>query len=382
MPWFWRLRNTLRAKEVNREIAEEIEDHIARRAAELQAEGMQTEAAQLQARRAFGNATQIQEKTREMKLPSGFESVLQDLRYGWRSMRKSPGFTATAILSLSLAIGANMAIYSIVDAALLRPLPVPDPDRLVTLATPDIEEPGKTPAGNEREGFSYPIYRDFKTSAGGSARLFLSGYPNLEEVQDGSAYAARRLITQQWLSGNAFAALGVTPVLGRLFSSEDDRVVGAAPYAVLSYDYWQRHYNGNAAVLGQSIRCLDQNFQIVGVTQKGFFGIEPGRSVDIWLPASMYNKEAFVQPGWAWFRIIGRLAPGVTRWQLQQRLQPSFHVFNEQMISRLQTAPPPSKSSSETCCCGYIPVREAVRNSGKSSPARCGLCWEWQREYC
>ena len=283
--WFFRLCNAIRSKDVDQEIAEEIEDHITQRAAELVRQGVEPAEARRQAARVFGNATLIREKTREMKLPIGLESVLQDVHYGWRSMRKSPGFTATAILSLSLAIGANTAIYSIVDAALLRPLPVPDPDRLVALATPDIEEPGKSPAGNEREGFSYPIYRDFKTSAGGSARLFLTGYPNLAEVQDGSAYAARRRITQQWISGDGFAILHINPVVGHLFSSEDDRVVGAAPYAVVSYDYWQRHYNGNAAVLGQSIRCLDQNFQIVGVTQKGFFGIEPGRSVDIWLPA-------------------------------------------------------------------------------------------------
>ena len=131
------------ARRLDDDLAEEMRDHLERRSAELRDQGMDIEEAQRQAALMFGNRTQIRERSHNIRLWTGLEITLQDLRYAWRGLRKSPAMAATAILSLALAIGANTAIYSILDAAMLRPLPVPQPDRLIRLASPGITQPGE-----------------------------------------------------------------------------------------------------------------------------------------------------------------------------------------------------------------------------------------------
>ncbi len=172
MSWLSRLRNAAAPNRLEDELRDELADHLARRAAKLKAEGLSDEEARREAARKFGNATQIREQSREMRLASSLDTTFQDIRYAWRGLRKSPAFALTAIGSLALAIGANTAIYSIVDAALLRLLPVPEPDRLVTLATPQIQESGKETL-DEEDLFSYPQLQMFRTAAGNSARLGL-----------------------------------------------------------------------------------------------------------------------------------------------------------------------------------------------------------------
>jgi predicted permease len=261
------------------------------------------------------------------------------VRYAWRGMRKNPAFAVTAVLSLGLAIGANTAIYSIVDAAMLRPLPVPEPDRLVTLAMPDIEQPGsETPP--ELPWFNYPLYQQFRAAAGDSARLALVGESNRVEAQGPKPDAPVEKVVRQLVSGDSFAILRVPPELGRVFSSEDDRVPGRHPVAVLSHDYWRRRFHGDPAVVGQNLRVEGKVYSIIGIARSGFFGIEPGKFVDVWLPSMMYEKEAFHNAGWRWFRIAGRLAPGITREKLGARLQPIFQVFQEERIKANATMPP------------------------------------------
>ncbi|HMF79018.1 MAG TPA: ABC transporter permease, partial [Bryobacteraceae bacterium] len=339
MSWLSRLRNALRPQRLDEELADEMRDHMERRAARLCAEGWEPDEARRQAQISFGNVTKLREQSREMRLWAALESMLQDTRYAWRGLRKGPAFAVTAVLSLGLAIGANTAIYSIVDAAMLRPLPVPEPERLVTLAAPSIDQPGSKKA-EERESFSYPVYEQFRAAAGDSAHLILVGYPNRVEAQGQKPGAPVEKVTREFVSGDAFATLRVPPAVGRLFSSEDDRVPGGHPVAVLSHDYWQRRFHADRAVVGQSLRLAGKTYYIIGVAREGFFGIEPGKFVDVWVPAMMYDKEAFTNPGWGWFRIAGRLAPGATREELQARLQPSFHFQQEETIKRYSTMPP------------------------------------------
>src|SRR5271168_3986118 len=136
MSWLSRLSNALDPKPLDSDLLDEMSDHLERRAAALREQGLSGEEARREASRRFGNVTQLREESRGIRLSTALETTLQDLRYAWRGLRKSPAFALTAILSLALAIGANTAIYSIVDAALLRPLPVPEPERLITLANP------------------------------------------------------------------------------------------------------------------------------------------------------------------------------------------------------------------------------------------------------
>jgi predicted permease len=339
MSWFSRFRNALRPRRLDEDLADEMRDHIERRAAMVQAEGKPAEEAQRQAAIRFGNVTKLREQGREIRLWAALESTLQDLRYAWRGMRKSPAFAVTAVLSLGLAIGANTAIYSIVNAAMLRPLPVSEPGQLFTLAMPDIQQPGsETPP--ELPWFNYPLYQQLRLAAGDSARLALVVEAYRVEAQGPKPDAPVEKIIQQLVSGDAFGILRVRPALGRVFSLEDDRVPGGHPVAVLSHDYWQRRFHGDPAVVGQSLRIEGKVYSIIGVAQSGFFGIEPGKFVDVWLPSMMYYAEAFHSPDWRWFRIAGRMAPGVTREKLAARLQPIFHVFEEERIKDNATMPP------------------------------------------
>ncbi|MFL6462804.1 MAG: ADOP family duplicated permease [Bryobacteraceae bacterium] len=340
MSWFSRLKNALYPSRLDAELNEEMRDHLERRAAALRQRGLDSEEAQRQAVVRFGNLTKLQEQSREIRLWAMLESFWQDLRYAWRGMRKTPAFALTAILSLSLAIGANTAIYSIVSAAMLRPLPVHDPDQLFTLAMPPVLQAGEEPGG-EREAFSYPIYQGFRAASGTLARLAIFGYPNRAEARRENATSPAHKVTTQFISADAFDILGITPALGRFFSAQEDHIPGNRKLAVLSYDYWQKSFNLDPAVLGRLIRIESDQYEVIGITRKGFFGVEPGKFVDMWMPASSYKSEVFNDPGWNWFRIFGRLAPASTREQLKARLQPTFHQFQEERVKRLPTMPEP-----------------------------------------
>lgn len=324
MSWFSRLKRTFHSARLDAELDEELRDHLERRAAEYRASGMSDEEARHRAARRFGNVSLTRERSREVRLWAACDASLQDLRYAWRTMRRAPGFWLTAVLSIALAIGANTAIFSIVDAAMLRPLPVADPSRLIALTWPDIVQPGE-PAHGERESFSYPNYAAMRQAGQPAAELALFGYPGRVEVRQGGSEAPLEHAMRQFVSGDAFQMLGVTPSLGRLFTAEDDRIPGGHPLAVLSYDYWISRFGRDPAILGRGIEIEGQRYAVLGVAAPGFFGVEPGKFVDIWLPAMMYNKAALTNPGWGWLRIMGRIKPDVRPEQVEGRLQPGFH---------------------------------------------------------
>ena len=332
MSWLSRLKNAMNSRRLDEDLGEEMRDHSERRAAALRAKGVAAAEARRQADVRFGNLTRLREESRGIRLWAGLEGTLQDLRYAWRGLRKAPAFAATAVLSLALAIGANTAIYSIVDAAILRPLPVPKPSELFRLSWPGASDPGGPPAA-ERNSFSYPMYLQFAAVSKSAARLTLFSFRQRVEAQDPSPGAPVEKITRQFVSEDAFEALGVRPAAGRLVMPAHTAVV------VLSYDYWKRHFQADPAIVGRNLRIDLQTYEIVGVAREGFFGVEPGRFVDVWLPASLYDARALVDPGWNWFQIVGRLLPGVSREQVQARLQPSFHQFQLARVNRVSTMP-------------------------------------------
>jgi predicted permease len=335
---FW--RNLLRRESVESDLDREVESYFDLQVERLAARGLSIEEAKRAVRAQLGAPGQVKERVRDIRAGNVIETTFQDLRYAIRTLRKTPAFTLTSVLSLALAIGANTAIYSIVDAALLRPLPVPEPDRLFTLTTLQIQEPGKE-RPLEDVSWSYPVFQQFRAAAGDSARLALFNAAQPVDIQIPNKDAPIEKAYCQYVSGDAFEIMGIPPALGRVFTSAEDRTPWGHPYLVISYDYWQRRFQGDPSVLGRHVQIGRHFFTIVGVARKGFFGVEPGKFADIWMPAMMYSKAAFNNPTWGWFRIFGRLAPGTTLARLRSQLDPVFRAYESDLMARFPMTPAP-----------------------------------------
>ncbi len=258
---------------------------------------------------------------------------LQDLRYSLRSFRKAPVFTAVAVLSLALGIGANTAIFSLVDQLILRLLPVRDPQQLVLLAGV-----GRHYGGNNGiNALSYPMYQDLRDRN----QVFNGMMCRYRFFPAISAGGETENVLGELVSGNYFPLLGVGASAGRVFTAADDLHAGQHPYAVLSYAYWKTRFAGDPAVLGQTLRVNNYPLTIAGVAQPGFDGMEPGLPVQVFVPIAMAQN---VRPGFdsmwnrrqRWVNVYGRLKPGESLAQAQAGLQPLFH----EIISGEVTQPP------------------------------------------
>jgi len=241
------------------------------------------------------------------------ETLLQDLRYAIRAMLKAPGFTAVAILSLALGIGANAAIFSLVNTILFRPLPVFEPARLVEI----------TPArqGSDFGNFSYPLYRDVRDRNDVLDAMAVYRFAPMSLSREGN----NERIWGYIVSGNYFDVLGVNAAAGRFFNQEEDRVPGANPVAVLSYGCWRRRFGGDPDLVGKQITINSQRFDVVGIAPEGFGGTVLIFTPEIWVPAMMARQ---IEPGSNWLDspnngalfAFGRLKPGVTEAQAAQSL--------------------------------------------------------------
>jgi macrolide transport system ATP-binding/permease protein len=330
--FFWRRRD--------QELQDEIRSHLAMAVRERVERGESPEEARHAARREFGNEGLVKETTREMWGWGWLENLLQDIRYGLRMLRKSPGFTTVAVAALALGIGANTAIFSLIDAALLRSLPVRDPQHLVLLTWHAHHSPGfedyssfgdchlrvgdqSNPSGCS---FSYPMFKQMRAQANvftdvtafaGAGQLNLSG--------NGPA----TIVRGQLVSGEFFGTLGVRAAAGRMIRPEDDEP-SAGPVAVLGYGYWQSAFGGDASVVGRTIRLNNVAFTIVGVAPPQFPGITPGNAYDLWIPLSEYQALRVDWGGkpdnpanW-WLVILGRLRPGTSLAQAQAAVNVVF----------------------------------------------------------
>ena len=324
MSWLSRLLNVVRPDSLTRDLDEELRFHMAARTEEFAERGMAPEQAQRQARRQMGNALLLRESSREIKLLPWLESILQDLVFGLRLCRKNAIVTAAAVVSLSLAIGACTAAFSLIDALILRPLPVDDPQRLVYAAYRLPED------GKEGAFFNYPLFERMRDGGRAHVQLFgMSAQGRRDAVFDDSGGQPEKVYAQ-WISGTAFSTLGVTPALGRLLVESDDRKPGQHPVAVVSYDFWSRRFARSPGVLGRWVTIRNKQLQIVGVAEKGFTGVEPGIHTDIWAPNMMWDDTALASPDWSWFRIWGRLQPGVGVDQGRAVLQTVFTNFRRE----------------------------------------------------
>jgi len=257
------------------------------------------------------------------------DGLVRDARVAARLLRRNPLVAAAATASLALALGGSLASFALVDALVLRPLPVARPDRLVYLSFPR-----DAPATGEAETFSDPLFVHLRDAARGRADLFaMSTQVMRRAVVDASA-GAREELRAQFVSGDAFAHLGVRAAAGRtILASDDDRA--ASPVAVLSYAFWQRRFGGDPAAIGRSIAIEERSYEIVGVADRTFAGVEPGRPTDVWVPYAAFDPRAFGAAGYSWFRIFGRLRDGAEPQAAQAVMQAAFTAFRRDYAARM-----------------------------------------------
>ncbi len=311
MSWIGRFANIFHTKRVEKDIEEELASHIE----EAIEQGRTIE----EARKAFGNQLLQRERSRDIKLVPWIDSLISDVVFGWRQLRKRPSVTAAAVLSLALAIGASTAAFRLVNAILLRTLPVAQPERLYYLAATYIDPDGHP---DYRDDFDYPTFRRYREAVADRADLMVVGFTAREDAILGSDTETEK-IYRQYISGNVFSVFGLRPALGRPLAPHDDLTPGAAPVAVISYEYWTHRFARDPNVLGKTFRMGNNRFQIVGVAPRGFVGTEPGEITDVFIPAMM-NTEAINSPGWSWFRIWTHPKAGFSAEQVRQPLQALF----------------------------------------------------------
>ncbi len=324
-----RLRALVRRKAVEDEMDEELHFHFERQVEKYVASGLARFEAVRKARIDFGGVESVKEECRDARGVRAFETLVQDVRYALRMWRRNPGFTVVAALSLALGIGANTAIFSVLDEVLLRSLPVKNPRELAVVSLSSSSRIAREFWGGDAP-MSYRLYRTLRDSNAVFSGVLAACDPLSAEMKaQGRIIAASSPQVQtQPVSGNYFSVLGVEAILGRVLTADDDRVTGSGgaegPVAVISYRFWQRRFGLDPAVLGSSIRLNDGRFTIVGVARPGFDSESIGRVSDVWVPVALISAlspqlspDRFVPR----FTVIGRVKPGVTRPQAQEAMQ-------------------------------------------------------------
>jgi predicted permease len=321
MRWFYkfplRFRSLFRKTRVEQELSEELRFHLENLTQQKIAEGMTRAEAHYAALRELGGVEQIKEECRDMRRVNYIESFLQDLRYGLRQLRRNPGFTAVAIITLALGIGANTAIFSLVDAVMLKSLPVANPKQLYRLGDNNncCEMTGTTQNGGSYVLYSYPLYKQLRDHTPEFSELaaFAPFLSQLAVRRTGVTGPAKPY-NGEWVSGNYFNMFGVGAFAGRLFTANDDKP-NAPPVAVMNYHTWQQDYGLDPSVIGSTFVINGLPYIVVGVAPPGFYG-DTLRSdpPDFWLPlgtepalnrqGSRVNRSEL-----EWLYLIGRLKP-------------------------------------------------------------------------
>ena len=346
--WLWvRLQSLFGRGRAAQQLDDELQFHLEQQIAENVAAGMSEEEARYAAARIFGNTTVLKEQTRDTWGWIRLEQIVQDVRYGLRQLRRNPGFTAVAIVTLALGIGANTAIFSLIDAVMLRSLPIRNPQQLILLEWRAAHEPSTAGSYNWSGcpgvsadqalfiikpaappggcTFSYPMFEQLHSRGDIFSDLctFIGGQ-SVHLTLNGSVSMANGFLA----SGDFFATLGTRAFLGRTLGPADDQPA-SQPAAMLSYAFWKIRFGGDPSTVGKSILLEKTPFTVVGITAPGFTGIDPGRSVDVWMPLS---SQAYIAPYFpkrtaantTWLEMMARLKPGVSRPQAQSALSVLF----------------------------------------------------------
>jgi len=309
MSWSRRLWNVFRGERVSAEMTREMAFHMEERADALVAQGYTREQAEREARRRFGNEVALRERTRDADLLGWLDTLFADVRYAWRSMRATPAFAAVAVLSLALGIGANTAIFSLMNAVMLRALPVHEPQELLQVNL----------GGEGDVSLTNPIWEALRDREDVFDGVFAYGGGRFNLSERGE----ERPVEGVYVSGAYFSTLGVRPAAGRLLTEADD-VRGCAGAVVLGHGFWQSEFGGDD-VVGRTIALSGRRFPIVGVADASFFGVEVGRSMQVYLPlcaeAVIAGSGSILdaRSTW-WLTLIGRPLPGLTRERVDARL--------------------------------------------------------------
>jgi putative ABC transport system permease protein len=305
--WLLRLWGSVRRHRADDDLEAELRAHLEMAGAD----GRTT-------RREAGGVTLAMDSLRDQRGWPWLDALRADAVFGWRQLKRHRTTTIAALVSLALAIGATTAAYRLIDAVLLRPLPIAHPDRLSVITTTETSPSGQR---EEHDYFDYPTFRQYAAAIGDAADLLVVGMSAPVEVtiDNGDAERARR----QFVSGNVFRIFGLQPTAGRLITESDDEPPGAHPAVVLSHEYWRRRFRSDPGVVGSTLRVGSRQLQVVGVASAGFTGTEPGILTDLFVPASM-NVAALNSPGWAWFRLWVHPRAGTSANRVEQQLDAAF----------------------------------------------------------
>jgi predicted permease len=319
MAWYQRLLNLTRGDALSKDLDREMQFHIAERADELVAQGMSKDEALREARRRFGHVQAQKETTRDADIVVWLESLAADVRYALRALRLSPGFTFVAVLSIGLGVGANTAIFSLINAVMLKSLPVPHAEELLKIERVDVDARGERSAGST---FTNPLWEEIQRGQD-AVDAFAYGTESFNLANGGEA----RRIDGNWVSGSYFPVLGARPLAGRLLARGDD-TRGCAAVAVVSAGFAAREYGAPAGALSRTVSLDGHPFEIVGVTEPSFFGVEVGSRVQVYAPIC---AEA----------ILRGSASGLderSKWWLQLMGRPRNHYTTTQVNARLAGA--------------------------------------------
>ncbi len=333
-----------RRKRMMEDLNQDIHDYLERETQDNIERGLPPEEARYAALRKFGNVTRVKEEAWELWSFVWLEQLWQDIHFALRTLAKNPGFTIVAVLTLALGIGANTAIFSLINTVMLKMLPVKNPEQLVLLSWVSQDSPPgvfsttdffRRDATGRLTGheFSYPSFEQFQKGNRAFSSFFgFEAFPRVNMSAEGQANVAE----EELVTGDYFSGLGVAPILGRAITREEEKT-GAASVAVISYGFWLRYFGRNPSAVGKGIAINGIPFTVIGVAPPQFFGVTPGRAVDVWVPLVQNTKlitwgglhppgesSPFTSRTSWWVKIMGRLKPVVTAQQAQAQLEVLF----------------------------------------------------------
>jgi predicted permease len=325
--------NVFRREVLDRDLDEELQAYLELALAEKLREGASPEEAYRDARRDLGGVEQVKESVRDIRVGVWLDGLVQDLRYSVRTLAKNPAFTLIAMATLALGIGANTAMFSLLDQVVLRLLPVRDPERVVI-----VRETGNH-YGNSYgpNTISWPMFEDLRDNNQVFSGMFCR-FPATVTISGGDQAAQ---ISAELVSGSYFPTLGVRAALGRTIVPDDDAVPDSGPVVVLSYSFWRSYLNGDRTIVGRTIALNSHAMTVIGVAQPGFDGVELGAPAKVFVPIMMKTEMTPHSDGLkdrrrrlSWVTAYGRLKPGVSFEQAQLSLQPLMHSILEMEVQQ------------------------------------------------
>ncbi len=326
-----RIANAVRTDRISREVDEEFQSHID--------EAVEQGRDPAEALRAFGPALQRREESRDIRVAPWLHSLRLDAVFGWRQILKKKAASAAAVLSLALAIGACTAAFRLIDALLLRPLPVASPERLHAVA---FEGAGVDGRVSSYDSSSYPMFRQMRDAIHAQADAIAVSYAGHDDLTFGSDQEIEKAYIQ-FVSGSMFPVFGVRPAAGRLLTGNDDVTPGAHPVAVLSFDYWSRRFGRDPKAVGRTFRMSDRVYEIVGVAEEPFTGTETGTVTDVFVPMMMKNARTLDSPHNFWLRTLVELKPGVSVEPVAEKLRAVYRALQEEQVRNLGAEPKPGQ---------------------------------------